>query len=146
MHYILERLFLVLVHNFFLVNYQPLVHFYYTSIVPHTHITFNGTNFTPLWMKLICWKEYFLLVKKKTIFDFYISTNIRSTRRFGNLQVMAGRQLEGYPGYPRIPQYSRIYFINFSKNVSKSLCINIGYPNIRILTSSLRPERGIFLA
>ena len=63
MYYILERL--LLVHYFFLVNYQPLDQFYYTSIVPHTHITFNGTNFTPLWMKLICWKEYFLLVKKK---------------------------------------------------------------------------------
>ena len=45
--------------------------------------------------------------------------------------------LEGYPGYPRIPQYFRIYSMKFTKKILKILCIKVGYPNMKKLTHSL---------
>ena len=45
--------------------------------------------------------------------------------------------LEGYPGYPRIPQYFKIYSMKFTKKIPKILCIKVGYPNMKKLTHSL---------
>ena len=63
MHYILERLFLVLLHYFFLVNYQPLIHC--VCII--------------LFCNIINSRIYFLICKKKKNYTHFVYSIVLNT-------------------------------------------------------------------